>query len=564
VANAARRGGPLARWQGRIPLFVGVTGHRDLHPEESRAIAPSLREFVTELRAALPSTPIMVLSRLAEGADQLVASIAIAAGCESACVLPLERTAYRESFGSDAARAEFDRLATASVLQELPDAEDGRDSAERGYARAGYYIARHATILVALWDGADSVRPGSTADVLRIRAASWVGPGAGALCLIPVRRRDPPAVAAAGPDARPEARAVPAAEHRLSMSAREAIDTCGWRHAEEFNAAVLAGGARISGAEAPRPFGAIADSRFADVVAVLSAARTLATDAQGVARRHKLLLQIIGFLAAIAFVVIFKTSGARWLLWVYLALLAAALVLRTLMRRQAVHRRYLDYRCLTEGLRVVLFWRLAGLHSDPGVHTVTVRLVSRQDPSFMWIASALSGLAGWINRLHVPPAFDGCDFAARHWLGSESSDEPGAQIPYYRRAASHRRRVAEWLDRVSRVTLVCGVATAASLAVLPAAWVGPAAPVLLAFMGFLPLVSSTAGAIADLPAELGIARQYEGMANLLENAGQRLAATVTDVDRRQVLFEVGTAALAEHSFWRTVFRERAPESRMRM
>ncbi len=558
------RGDRVARWQGRIPLIVGVTGHRDLHPQDVPSIQQDLRQFVDGLRAALPSTPIVVLSKLAEGADQLFAAIAIETGCESACVMPLEHGAYRNTFDAEAARAEFDRLYAASTILGLPDAGDGSDSADRGLLRAGYYIARHSTILVALWDGVDSDRPGSTADIVRTRAASWIGPGVGALCHLKVRRRESGRATELGRDDGPARQTPVPVTGRPALSAREAIVACGWAQADEFNAAVLAAGRRVTDAGVAPPFEAIADPLFADAVAVLSAARVLAADAQRAAHRRRTVLQVIGFLAAIAFVVIIKTSGSRWLLWVYLVLLAAALTLQTVMHRQALHRRYLDYRCLTEGLRVVLFWRLAGLHSDPGIHTVTVRLVSRQDPSLMWVATALSALAGWMGRLHLPPRFDGCDFAARHWLGSATSDDPSAQIPYYRRAARRRRRLATWLSRIARVTMLCGIATAAALAILPAGWAGQAAPVLLAFMGFLPLVSSTATAVVDLPAELGIARQYEGMADLLESAARRLAASGSDVDRRHVLFEVGTAALAEHSFWHTVVGERAPESRNRI
>jgi hypothetical protein len=553
----------VSRWQGRIPLFVGVTGHRDLHPEEVPSISRRLRTFFEGLRAALPSTPIVVLSKLAEGADQLVASIAIESGCESACVLPFELAAYRAAFSSEAARVEFDRLRSAGVLHELPDVFDGTESADQSYARVGHYIARHAMILLALWDGANSTRPGSTADVVNTRATGWVGPGVGIVHHLQVRRRGRDRLPLTEGEDRHQMRAGILAERFQSLSASDAIRNCGWSNAEEFNSAVLAG-KRIDDAQGAQPFALIHDPRFVDVAAVLAAARSLSAEAQRAVRRRKIMLQVIAFFAAIAFAIIFRTNGARILLWIYLGLLAAALVLRTLMRRQNVHRRYLDYRCLTEGLRVALFWRLAGVQSDPGVHTITVRLISRQDPSLTWIASTLSGLAGWIGRLELPPGFDGCDFAAEHWLGSSTSNDAGAQIPYYRHAAQRRRRVAAQLDRIAHVALICGVATAASLAILPADWVGHAAPTLLAFMGILPLVSSTAGAIADLPEEFGVARQYEGMADLLEKAGERLKASGSDAERREVLFEVGTAALAEHSFWHTVFRERAPESRVRI
>ena len=554
----------MARWQGRIPLFVGVSGHRSLHPEDALAVRERLQPFLDGLRASLRSTPVVVVSRLAEGVDQLVVSIAVESGCESAYVPPVDRDAYRASFQSDAARAEFDRLSALSTLQDPASGHPGEVPLERGYALAGHYIARHATILLAVWDGAGPAEHGNTADVVRMRASAWIGPGTGAVYHLPLRPREPRSDQPQPRIDPVDGRTPDIAAAAQELSAAHAIEASGWEHVEEFNRAVLAAGHRITELGAAHPFEFVTDARFNAVAMVLTAARTLAADLQSSVRRRKLALQVIAFLAAISFVVIFKTNGARWLVWIYLALLAAALTLRTLTRREAIHRRYLDYRCLTEGLRVVLFWRLAGLNGDPGVHTVTVRLISRQDPSLLWIASALSGLAGWIGRLELPAGFDGFDFAARHWLGSDASDEPGAQIPYYRRAAHGRRRLATRLDRIAQVTLISGILAAAALALLPMGLVGKAAPFLLAFMGFLPLVSSTASGIADLPAELGIARQYEGMADLLESAGRRLAASTSDAERRQVLFEAGTSALAEHSFWHTVFRERAPERRVRV
>lgn len=553
----------MSEWGGRIPLFVGVTGHPDLHLAQVPAITHQLQAFIDELRAQVPSTPIVFLSSLDEGAEQMVASVAADSGCELACVLPLEREAYRAGLRTSSARAEFDRLVAASTVLELPERPGTSMSAEQARASAGHYIARHSTILIALWDGVPSRRPGSTADVVRMRTSIWVGPEAGAFCHLRVRRCegeiDPGSERGDGERAAAENDAEPG----QLPTAAAAVHHCGWNHVDEFNRAALAGGQRIAATGPAKPFGLFDAPRFSQVAATLSAASLLAADAQRAVTRRKLLLHVVAFLAAIAFVVIFKTSGARWLLWLYLGLLAAALTLRTLTTRQAIHRRYLDYRCLTEGLRVVLFWRLAGLPGDPGAHTVTIRLISRQDPSLMWVAAALSGLAGWIGRVDVPPGFDGYDFARHHWLGSDSSDEEGAQIPYYRRAANRRRRVARRLDRISRISLVVGVGTAAALALLPAGWIGQGVPVLLGVMGFLPLVSSTVASIADLPAELGIARQYDAMADLLESAGRRLAAADSDVERRQILFEAGAAALAEHSFWHAVFRERAPERRIR-
>lgn len=553
----------MTRWQGRIPLLVGVTGHRALDLEERGDIEREVRAFLRDLRSRLPTTPIVVLSRLAEGADQLVASLALAAGCESACVLPLELATYRAGFKSDTARAEFDRLFAASVAIELPVSATFAAEHERGYAAAGYYLAQHATILLAVWDGVASLRPGSTSDVVRARAAAWIGPGDPTVYHLLVRRHDAPAASQIRSRAE-EVHSPVATAGSGHLSVQSVIAACGWVHAEEFNIAVSAAinHGKFTG-RPPHPFAEIPDQRVADAAAAFGAASLLASVAQRSVRRSKLLLQSIAFFAAISFGAFLKFGGDRWLLWVYLALLAGALTVRTLIRRRALHRRYLDYRCLTEGLRVVLFWRLAGVGREADLESSAERLIGRQDPSLTWVGSAMAALDGWMGRMPLPETFNGCQFTARYWFGSAAGAELKAQIPYYRSASRHLRTVAARTDRLVNVTLITGVITAAMLAVLPAAWLGHSVPFVMVIMGFMPLVSGTASAAVDVPAEQALARQYECMADLFANAARRFAAASSDDERRQILFDVGTAALAEQRVWHAVFRQKTPESRIR-
>src|SRR5260370_266892 len=54
----------------KAPLVIGVTGHRDLREEDREHLKNSVRKVFTELRKQYPSTPFVLLSPLAEGADR--------------------------------------------------------------------------------------------------------------------------------------------------------------------------------------------------------------------------------------------------------------------------------------------------------------------------------------------------------------------------------------------------------------------------------------------------------------------------------------------------------------
>ncbi|HEY1295491.1 MAG TPA: hypothetical protein VGJ60_20625, partial [Chloroflexota bacterium] len=63
-----------------VPLLVGVTGHRDLRHADQRYLEGAVRAVLHDLRTRCPSTPLILLSPLAEGADRLVARVALDEG----------------------------------------------------------------------------------------------------------------------------------------------------------------------------------------------------------------------------------------------------------------------------------------------------------------------------------------------------------------------------------------------------------------------------------------------------------------------------------------------------
>src|SRR5579871_4386673 len=86
----------------RLPLVIGVTGHRDLRPAAHAELASCVRTILVDLRTTYPNTPLLLLSPLAEGADRLVAEVSLepAIGARLMVPMPMPRALYERDFES--------------------------------------------------------------------------------------------------------------------------------------------------------------------------------------------------------------------------------------------------------------------------------------------------------------------------------------------------------------------------------------------------------------------------------------------------------------------------------
>jgi hypothetical protein len=168
-----------------IPLIVGVTGHRDLVEEDIPRIKDLVREALRSLKKQYPHTPLVLLSPLAEGADQLVAEVAlqpdIAAQLVAVLCWPPSLTLGVNLLARDRDVARFqERLAQASQLVAMPLDDEARRLAvsdesafvARQYEQVGRFIARHSQMLIALWDGSAPPTSGTA------RVVEWQRSGA--------------------------------------------------------------------------------------------------------------------------------------------------------------------------------------------------------------------------------------------------------------------------------------------------------------------------------------------------------------------------------------------------
>ncbi len=168
----------------RLPLVIGVTGHRDLREQDVPQLEAEVARIIARLRSDYfeddDETPIIVLSALAEGADRLVARVALAHGARLIAPLPLPPDEYRRDFepGLKAGNAaEFDALLAQAVAAPVVPFTHGNsleqmrhDSQKRAeqYRSVGLFIIQHSNILIAVWDGDETnMATGGTAEVVK-------------------------------------------------------------------------------------------------------------------------------------------------------------------------------------------------------------------------------------------------------------------------------------------------------------------------------------------------------------------------------------------------------------
>jgi hypothetical protein len=168
----------------RLPLVIGVTGHRDLRDEDVPRLEAEVARIIAGLRHDYlkddGETPVIVLSALAEGADRLVARVALAQGARLIAPLPMPPEEYRRDFEpglKPGNAAEFDELLARAIAapvipfthgNSLEAVRTSSKARAEQYRAVGLFIIQHCNILIAIWDGDESnMAVGGTAEIVK-------------------------------------------------------------------------------------------------------------------------------------------------------------------------------------------------------------------------------------------------------------------------------------------------------------------------------------------------------------------------------------------------------------
>ena len=559
---------------GITPLVVGVTSHRNIPAREVGAIRQRVRDLLVHFQEQFPHLPLVVLSALAEGGDQLVAQEGLECGARLVAPLPLPREMYAQDFTDAGTRAAFDSLCARAQVIQLPllpghtlvDIAQSGLERNRQYAQAGAFVARHCHLLLAIWDGKASDRLGGTAQVVEYFLGG-VMPG------LIERRRDAHRYQLGGGDdrlvchlvcSRDEADGDPQSPLQAGQvlwrsggetsapdapmpKAFEAL----FAHADEFNqdVAKYAGEIDAAGSDASQR-----DSgRPASIASLFRAADWLAVHFQ---KRVLLAMRItytVAALMGIAFAVYDNLSAQNYMIYVFLLLFVAGIVISTIARKRGWHRKYLDYRALAEGLRVQGYWRRAGISLTNDPEFAHDSLLQKQDIELGWTRNVMRS-AG----LDDPPPRDGVDLreVIREWVGE---DGHVGQLGYYRRKTVQRERTHRTTETIGAVSLYAGIAISVVLAAFAYRLSADVKNDLIVVMAVFSVASAVREAYAYRKADKELIKQYRFMQRIFTDARAELDRAGNAAEQRDILRALGEAALAEHAEWAVMHRQRPLE-----
>jgi len=160
-----------------LPVVLGVTGHRDPRPQDREALKKAVALVIRGLRDGPASEYLVLASALAEGADQLVAEIALEFDppIPLIAIAPMALSEYERTFETAEGRRRLhDMWARAALRIELPQVLVAGEapSDEAQFEQLGLVLSRYSHVLLALWDGVDGGPQrarGGTAQIVAMR-----------------------------------------------------------------------------------------------------------------------------------------------------------------------------------------------------------------------------------------------------------------------------------------------------------------------------------------------------------------------------------------------------------
>lgn len=560
-----------------LPLAIGFTGHRDISPDDEDRLRAALKQRLKQLSDENAPTRLRVFTGLAEGGDMLFAEAATALGIEMIAVMPVPVDDFVRDFEQPAhpdrnaaeLRQRFDRLIPKAAAVHVVPAPEGvsPDSVksygpERNaqYAAVGAFIVRQSLILIALWDSITTDKPGGTGDVVRFKLQG-VPPQPGETEVFPAPADGGPVLQLGSTRVDSMGDVEPAWEEHYPEPRRgfEREFKKALKQFRRFNRDAL----RFSRRHPDR----VATSRGyllapeielspaqARIIEVYGVADAVAISLQKRARR------ILGAITALAVAMVLTfefyghlppTWATRYWITGYFAAFLIAFLIYLLDSWCQFYTRFLDYRGLAEGMRVQIFWHLAGLRE-----LVADNYLYRQRGELRWVRDALRAV-----MTGMPSTESRMDLVRKYWIDDQSK--------YFTRTAKREADVHEVLGWCA--VILFGLGFVMAVYMLLSEWRAETEPLQrdswlvvgpILLVAFLPALAAAIKGYALKRAYAEHAKQYERMARIFALARKRLG-TIEEMAlatrTRSVLLALGREALAENAEWILLHRERLIE-----
>ena len=534
-------------------MVIGVTGHRDL-PADVGPLERAVRDVLVEFGARHPWSKIVVLSSLAEGADRLVARLALELEISLVVPMPLEQSDYESDFKTEESLQEFrallQRADAAFVVPPAAEVSTGndvsRDARSRAYANCGAFLVQKSIEIIALWDGVTQPARG-TAEVVTFQLEGVPAPYVaqrkeldltlvGPVKHVATRRgTQPEAVGADRPIAQTIYPRILAGSHTAQAFEKAKADI------DRFNRDVVR--------DAPRGH----------------SIRTIREDAAAVANdyRSRTVLALGTIFAMVFFSIggfnVYRNLPSRplWLLGAYLACSALAFTAYYVSKRGDWQNRHQDCRALSEVLRVAHYWHLAGIDE-----TVAEVFAQNHRAEIDWLPFAIRSITEpFVGKLAPGSHHDAVANLRRvydEWLVRE--------YRYFTAFAGRReRRRSEISARVVSAALILSIFLTVALRLLPHLGISDdlnRTALLVATV--LAVVAALLTSYADKRGWTEHVRRYDMMAVLFGRAREKVAELLQNGEPdgdavrriRDILRNLGEEAIRESAAWLSLHRSR--------
>ena len=341
------------RNDSRIPVTIGVTGHRDLREEDREILKGAVRRELEALQARCPETPLVMMTALAAGADQLCAWAALELGIELISVLPMPLPDYAKDFDGPDFEGLMKLTDASSEVFVAPglEAYDERFGTPRDwcYRQAGLYIGKHSHLMIALWDGSRGEDWGcGTASMVETMLNGSFGESKSRK----IHPDDRTVIQVVTPrkNGGPEGLTAGEVKYHADMSVLDSV----LRDTEAFNNDVK-GFVPHDGGDS--------DPVIARLRRLYEAADTKSLDNAAKHRKYLAGLSAAATALTMAFL-LYDEAEWHWMIIFCGILILALFAVNHLSSKDRAQARYLEYRVLAETLRVQIQLRTAGLDSE--------------------------------------------------------------------------------------------------------------------------------------------------------------------------------------------------------
>ena len=578
-----------------MPIVVGITGHRDLHPHDIDGLKKTVRIIFCELRKKYPNSPLVLLSPLAEGADRLVAEVALEMNklepdnpIKLIVPMPFHQSEYEKDFEDPTSLLIFrEILGQASKSFTLNSDNQGNNiPREQSYFEVGKYIVEKSQLLIALWDGVNNCKKGGTSDIVQLcLTGNCYGNGIGqdetpaaidnifnpiqtGVVYHVVTRRVSNEIPTA-PDNRFLRLGVAATIEPCSINdlypqplndvAGDTVFDRMLKCRDDMNEVIKNNYTQLqdnmeksSEWLIPEKIRSTLPDDIKHQIKLFSLWDAIAMFYQKKNNLSLIWMASIIPLLALAIEIYKSYTNNIVFVAVYLVLLSVAFALYKISDNKKWLIKYIDSRALAEGLRVSIFWRIAGINKSAADY-----YINRQRSEAEWIRDAIRGY-----DLSAPGGAEVDNSTAysvilTNWVL--------AQGKYFRDASQRNKDRYGLSSNRSKYLMYFGMFVINPIMVISHYTKFAGDNIDNAILVALPVVFVAAVAIdyySDRMMFDDNFKHYVVMGSLFTNVKSyldRKSEKIMNNNVREVLFELGKEALAESGNWMQMHRERALE-----